>query len=152
MKQQLDTRQDVIIKLSESIKTFEKTHSKYLNSDGSLNRDGYKILMSAYWNEGKDKWYSYEIFHMGPRLKKYWNNPTSDTEYKDAWNVLYEKSKKKLRKIISKSGLGFSTCPHCYGISFELVLSKSTKIPLTCNKCGKTTKHDELLFTRGIKN
>lgn len=73
--------------LTDSIRTFEENYAKYLNKDGTLNREGYKILCSANMKIA-DKWAMYESYHMNPRLRKYWKNPEEDTEYKKAWEKL----------------------------------------------------------------
>ena len=80
------------MKLTDAIKNFEETFKKYLNKDGTLNRQGYVILCQA---EAKiaDKWSMYERYHLSPRLKRYWNDPKEDIEYKKAWKELHEKNK-----------------------------------------------------------
>lgn len=76
--------------LKESIIKFESVYQKYLNPNGSLNREGYKLLCRLEANLTFDKYHEYEKYHLSPRLSKYWNNPSEDQEYKKAWKQARE--------------------------------------------------------------
>jgi len=88
--------------LVEGIKHFEKVHKKYLNSDGSLNEDGYGVCHDYEINWGDDpKWADYFLFHLRPRLENYWYDEVQednieDKNYRKHWSVLHPKLAKGL--------------------------------------------------------
>lgn len=83
----------------KAIIDFEKTHKKYLNSDGSLNPDGWDYLHDAEVNWAEDiKWNDYIKFHMQPRIEEYWYGYAQE-EYHD---IEYKKEYRKVHPKISK--------------------------------------------------
>lgn len=68
--------------LQKSILQFEKTYKAYLNKDGSINRDGLRLLRRIYfkpfsWNDRKID--EYEAYHLHERTKTQWEK---NTEYR----------------------------------------------------------------------
>lgn len=89
--------------LVEAIKSFEEIHKQYLNNDGSLNKDGWKLCHVSEVEWGNDpKWNDYVLYHLRPRIEQYWYNEIQndwegdDQNYRKHWSVLHPKIAKEL--------------------------------------------------------
>ncbi len=108
----------VEVGLIEGILHFESNYQKYLNKDGSINKEGLHELRSLYtiqFSYDNRKWTEYLIYHLSERTKTKWMRKLkhkeywTDDEYFNTWLLV-----KKITSGI-KHHLAFKKCKKCNG-------------------------------------